>query len=87
MAAHREQLAAAAIDPFELVVVNLYPFAAAAERPGISFDDLVEEIDIGGASMGRAAGWGLGVWGLSQFSCQRKPVGPACRAGLGSWPL
>jgi phosphoribosylaminoimidazolecarboxamide formyltransferase/IMP cyclohydrolase len=32
--AHREQLAAAAIDPFELVVVNLYPFAAAAERPG-----------------------------------------------------
>jgi len=31
--AHREQLAAAAIDPFELVVVNLYPFAAAAERP------------------------------------------------------
>ena len=53
--AHREQLAAAAIDPFELVVVNLYPFAAAAERPGISFDDLVEEIDIGGPSMVRAA--------------------------------
>jgi phosphoribosylaminoimidazolecarboxamide formyltransferase/IMP cyclohydrolase len=52
---HREQLAAAAIDPFELVVVNLYPFAAAAERPGISFDDLVEEIDIGGPSMVRAA--------------------------------
>jgi phosphoribosylaminoimidazolecarboxamide formyltransferase / IMP cyclohydrolase len=55
MAAHREQLAAAAIDPFELVVVNLYPFAAAAERSGISFDDLVEEIDIGGPSMVRAA--------------------------------
>jgi phosphoribosylaminoimidazolecarboxamide formyltransferase/IMP cyclohydrolase len=53
--AHREQLAAAAIDPFEVVVVNLYPFAAAAERPGISFDDLVEEIDIGGPSMVRAA--------------------------------
>jgi phosphoribosylaminoimidazolecarboxamide formyltransferase / IMP cyclohydrolase len=55
VASHREQLAAAAIDPFELVVVNLYPFAAAAERPGISFDDLVEEIDIGGPSMVRAA--------------------------------
>ena len=53
--AHRDQLAAAAIDPFDLVVVNLYPFAAAAERPGISFDDLVEEIDIGGPSMVRAA--------------------------------
>lgn len=52
---HRRQLVAAAIAPFELVVVNLYPFAAAAERPGITFDELVEEIDIGGPSMVRAA--------------------------------
>jgi len=52
---HRRQLVAAAIAPFELVVVNLYPFAAAAERPGIAFDDLVEEIDIGGPSLVRAA--------------------------------
>jgi phosphoribosylaminoimidazolecarboxamide formyltransferase/IMP cyclohydrolase len=55
LASHREQLAAALIDPFDLVVVNLYPFAAAAEKAGISFDDLVEEIDIGGPSMVRAA--------------------------------
>jgi phosphoribosylaminoimidazolecarboxamide formyltransferase / IMP cyclohydrolase len=52
---HRRQLVAAAIRPFDLVVVNLYPFAAAAERPGIGFDELVEEIDIGGPSMVRAA--------------------------------
>ena len=52
---HREALLAAGIAPFELVVVNLYPFAEAARRPGISFDDLVEEIDIGGPSMVRAA--------------------------------
>ena len=52
---HRRQLLAAAIAPFELVVVNLYPFAAAAARPGIAFDELVEEIDIGGPSMVRAA--------------------------------
>jgi len=52
---HRHQLLAAAIAPFEVVVVNLYPFAAAAERPGISLDELVEEIDIGGPSMVRAA--------------------------------
>ena len=52
---HREALLAAGIAPFDLVVVNLYPFAAAARRPGISFDDLVEEIDIGGPSMVRAA--------------------------------
>jgi phosphoribosylaminoimidazolecarboxamide formyltransferase/IMP cyclohydrolase len=52
---HRRQLVAAAIAPFELIVVNLYPFAAAADRPGIAFDELVEEIDIGGPSMVRAA--------------------------------
>ena len=52
---HRQQLLEAGIEPFELVVVNLYPFAAAADRPGISFDELVEEIDIGGPSMVRAA--------------------------------
>ena len=34
LADHRRQLVAAGIAPFELVVVNLYPFAAAAERPG-----------------------------------------------------
>lgn len=52
---HRRQLIEAGIAPFELVVVNLYPFAAALERPGISVDELIEEIDIGGPSMVRAA--------------------------------
>ena len=52
---HRHQLIVAGIAPFELVVVNLYPFAAALERPGITFDELIEEIDIGGPSMVRAA--------------------------------
>jgi phosphoribosylaminoimidazolecarboxamide formyltransferase/IMP cyclohydrolase len=52
---HRRQLIAAGIAPFEVVVVNLYPFAAALERPGITIDELIEEIDIGGPSMVRAA--------------------------------
>ncbi|MFL5777326.1 MAG: bifunctional phosphoribosylaminoimidazolecarboxamide formyltransferase/IMP cyclohydrolase [Chloroflexota bacterium] len=52
---HRQQLIAAGIAPFEVVVVNLYPFAAAADRPDITFDELVEEIDIGGPSLVRAA--------------------------------
>ncbi len=55
---HRRQLAVAAIEPFELVVVNLYPFGAAAERAArheLDLDGLVEEIDIGGPSMVRAA--------------------------------
>jgi phosphoribosylaminoimidazolecarboxamide formyltransferase/IMP cyclohydrolase len=54
-ASHRAQLALAAIAPFELIVVNLYPFAEAAERPGVGLDELVEEIDIGGPAMVRAS--------------------------------
>ncbi|HTS15909.1 MAG TPA: phosphoribosylglycinamide formyltransferase, partial [Candidatus Sulfotelmatobacter sp.] len=53
--AHRAQLAAALIAPFEFVIVNLYPFEAAAERPGLDLDALIEEIDIGGPSLVRAA--------------------------------
>src|SRR5687767_8258382 len=43
------------IQPIDVVVVNLYPFAEAAGNPETSFDALVEEIDIGGPSMVRAA--------------------------------
>ena len=44
------------IKPVDLVVVNLYPFFEAAANPTTSFDDLVEQIDIGGPSLVRAAG-------------------------------
>jgi phosphoribosylaminoimidazolecarboxamide formyltransferase/IMP cyclohydrolase len=40
----------------DLVVVNLYPFASAAADPATPFDELVEQIDIGGPSLLRAAG-------------------------------
>ncbi len=43
------------ISPIDLVVVNLYPFAKAAADPNTPFDALVEEIDIGGPSLVRAA--------------------------------
>jgi phosphoribosylaminoimidazolecarboxamide formyltransferase/IMP cyclohydrolase len=39
----------------DVVIVNLYPFAAAAANPATTFDALVEEIDIGGPSLVRAA--------------------------------
>ena len=54
-AEHRAQLAAAGIEPFELIVVNLYRFADAAARPGVAEDELIEEIDIGGPTLVRAA--------------------------------
>jgi phosphoribosylaminoimidazolecarboxamide formyltransferase/IMP cyclohydrolase len=43
------------IRPIDLVVVNLYPFAQTAARIDAGFDELVEEIDIGGPSLVRAA--------------------------------
>ena len=39
----------------DLVVVNLYPFVETAAKPGIAFGDLIEQIDIGGPSLVRAA--------------------------------
>jgi phosphoribosylaminoimidazolecarboxamide formyltransferase / IMP cyclohydrolase len=53
-----DDLAAAAahgIGLIDLVVVNLYPFAETAQKPGVTFEALVEQIDIGGPSMVRAA--------------------------------
>ena len=51
-----EAIAAQGIELVDLVVVNLYPFAKAAQNPETPFDELVEEIDIGGPSLLRAAG-------------------------------
>ncbi len=44
-----------AIPPIDMVVVNLYPFAATVAKPGCSLDDAIENIDIGGPTMLRAA--------------------------------
>ena len=43
------------IEAIDLVVVNLYPFAATIARPGCTFEDAVENIDIGGPAMVRAS--------------------------------
>ena len=51
---HVTQLAALDIAPFELLVVNLYPFQATVAS-GADFDECVEQIDIGGPAMVRAA--------------------------------
>ena len=50
-----QALAAQGIEPIDLVVVNLYPFEATVARPDATFEDAVENIDIGGPSLIRAA--------------------------------
>jgi phosphoribosylaminoimidazolecarboxamide formyltransferase / IMP cyclohydrolase len=52
---HVADLAANGIRPIDLVVVNLYPFAQTIAKPGVTLEDAVEQIDIGGPAMVRAS--------------------------------
>jgi len=52
---HRASVAEHQIEPIDMVVVNLYAFERTANRPGVSFADVIENIDIGGPSMVRSA--------------------------------
>jgi len=54
-AAHEAAVAAHAIDPIDLVVVNLYPFEQTVAKPEVSLHEAIENIDIGGPSMLRSA--------------------------------
>src|SRR5262245_23289834 len=53
--AHQREMAQHGIEPIDLVVVNLYPFEATIAKLGVSLDEAIENIDIGGPSMLRSA--------------------------------
>src|SRR5215218_8920390 len=53
LAAHEQQLGELGIEPFDLLVSNLYPFSQTVAS-GASVDECVEQIDIGGPAMVRA---------------------------------
>ena len=78
--------------PFELVVCNLYPFEATVARPGVSVEEAIENIDIGGPSMIRSASKNHAhvavVTGAEQYgrvleALRAGPILPRCAA---SWP-
>ncbi len=52
---HMDELAQHGIDTIDVVVVNLYPFVETISRAGVTLDDALENIDIGGPTMLRAA--------------------------------
>src|SRR5438270_4056700 len=52
---HAATLQAQGIAPIDLVVCNLYPFEATVAKPSSSHEDIIENIDVGGPSMIRAA--------------------------------
>jgi len=79
------------IIPFQVVVVNLYPFQQTVARPDVEFDEAVENIDIGGPSMVRSAAKNHAhvaiVTQPSQYSevleqLKSGSMGETCRRGL-----
>jgi phosphoribosylaminoimidazolecarboxamide formyltransferase/IMP cyclohydrolase len=52
---HQRQMVQHGIEPIDLVVVNFYPFEKTVAQPGVSLDDAIENIDIGGPTLVRAA--------------------------------
>ncbi|MDX9702970.1 MAG: bifunctional phosphoribosylaminoimidazolecarboxamide formyltransferase/IMP cyclohydrolase [Candidatus Auribacterota bacterium] len=52
---HKEDLIKHEIDAINMVVVNLYPFYETVVKPGITKEDIIENIDIGGPTMLRSA--------------------------------
>jgi len=51
---HQEDMRREGIPPIDLLCVNLYPFEATIARPGVTLEEAIEQIDIGGPTMLRA---------------------------------
>jgi phosphoribosylaminoimidazolecarboxamide formyltransferase/IMP cyclohydrolase len=54
-AEHVKSMTDHGIQPIDLVCINLYPFEATINKPGVTFEEAIENIDIGGPSMIRSA--------------------------------
>ena len=70
----------------DLVVVNLYPFQQAIQRPQVSLPEAIEQIDIGGVALLRAAAKNFAHVGAVSDSAQYAPVAEALQRGQGRLP-
>jgi phosphoribosylaminoimidazolecarboxamide formyltransferase / IMP cyclohydrolase len=68
------------IGAIDLVVVNLYPFSQTAAKPGVTPEELVENIDIGGPSMVRSAAKNFASVGVVTDPADYKPAAAELRA-------
>ncbi len=82
--AHMQALDAHGIGPIDLVVVALYPFEQTVARPGVTLDEAVENIDIGGPSMIRGAAKNSGAVGVVTDPSQYAPVLDELRSSGGT---
>ncbi|MBI4003729.1 MAG: bifunctional phosphoribosylaminoimidazolecarboxamide formyltransferase/IMP cyclohydrolase, partial [Candidatus Omnitrophica bacterium] len=82
--AHVRSVGAAGL--IDLVVVNLYPFAQAVAQPGLSLGDAVEQIDVGGVALLRAAAKNFQHVATVCEPQQYREVADALRQGRGQLP-
>ncbi|MBI4350477.1 MAG: bifunctional phosphoribosylaminoimidazolecarboxamide formyltransferase/IMP cyclohydrolase [Elusimicrobia bacterium] len=75
------------IEPIDMVVVNLYPFAETAKKAAPWSEELIENIDIGGVALLRAAGKNYRSVAVLTSPADYAPVLAALKAGSGSLPL
>ena len=78
---HLQTMAEHGIAPIDLVVVNLYPFRETVAKPGCTLDDAIENIDIGGPAMVRAA---AAPWPVTIATSAS--AWPRARARATAWP-
>jgi phosphoribosylaminoimidazolecarboxamide formyltransferase/IMP cyclohydrolase len=81
--AHMRALESHSIEPIDLVVVALYPFEQTVAKPGVGFDEVIENIDIGGPSMIRGAAKNHGGVGVVTDPSQYAAVLDELRASGG----
>jgi phosphoribosylaminoimidazolecarboxamide formyltransferase/IMP cyclohydrolase len=78
---HRRDLDTHGIEPFELVVVNLYPFEATVAVATTSWEEAIEQIDIGGPTMIRSAAKNQDFVGAVTSPTQYEQVASEIEAG------
>lgn len=81
---HAATLEAQEIQPIDLVVCNLYPFEATVATPGISHEHVIENIDVGGPTMVRAAAKNYHDVAIVTDPCQYPDVIGELRANQGA---
>lgn len=87
LAADANSMEAHGITPFELVVVNLYPFVETISKPGVTSEEAIEQIDIGGPSMLRSAAKNHRYLGVVTSPAQYKRVLAELQRGSLSLPM
>jgi phosphoribosylaminoimidazolecarboxamide formyltransferase / IMP cyclohydrolase len=84
---HRAAIAEYAIEPIDMVVVNLYAFEKTASKPGVEFHDIIENIDIGGPSMVRSAAKNFQDVAIVTSPSDYEDIGKEMQSSAGSLSL